>query len=211
MHHPLVTDTRSLLWVANQNCITPHVWTSRAPDLYQPDLCVFDLDPVGRGAGGPSRGRARAARPARRARIAELGEDVRLEGLSHRRAARRRGPASTRSRASRMRSARVLVKRDPGHLTQEFSKVDRAGRILVDTAATATVRRLPPLMRFAPARLRRSRRRARGQKLKAVTIVPQTFNLRTMAARVSEVGDLWKDMRRRGRSLRRAADRIRTL
>ena len=45
VHHPLVTDTRSLLWIANQNCITPHVWTSRAPRLYHPDICVFDLDP----------------------------------------------------------------------------------------------------------------------------------------------------------------------
>src|SRR5919108_5585153 len=26
-HHPLVYDTRALLWVANQNSITPHVWT----------------------------------------------------------------------------------------------------------------------------------------------------------------------------------------
>ena len=33
VHHPLVTDTKSLLWLANQNCITPHVWTSRAPNL----------------------------------------------------------------------------------------------------------------------------------------------------------------------------------
>ena len=31
VHHPVVTDTRSLLWLANQNSITPHVWTSRAP------------------------------------------------------------------------------------------------------------------------------------------------------------------------------------
>jgi len=45
VHHPLVTDERSLLWMANQNCITPHVWTSRAPGLYYPDICVFDLDP----------------------------------------------------------------------------------------------------------------------------------------------------------------------
>src|SRR5829696_386829 len=45
VHHPLVTDARSLLWLANQNSITPHVWTSRAPDLYHPDICVFDLDP----------------------------------------------------------------------------------------------------------------------------------------------------------------------
>ena len=45
VHHPIVTDARSLLWLANQNSITPHVWTSRAPDLYHPDICVFDLDP----------------------------------------------------------------------------------------------------------------------------------------------------------------------
>ena len=45
VHHPIVTDTRSLLWLVNQNCITPHVWTSRAPDVRHPDICVFDLDP----------------------------------------------------------------------------------------------------------------------------------------------------------------------
>src|SRR5687767_2838400 len=46
VNHPIVTDTRSLLWLANQNCITPHVWVSRAPNLYHPDICVFDLDPA---------------------------------------------------------------------------------------------------------------------------------------------------------------------
>ena len=45
VHHPLIDDHRSLMWLANQNCITPHVWTSRAPKVYQPDICVFDLDP----------------------------------------------------------------------------------------------------------------------------------------------------------------------
>jgi len=45
VHHPVVTDTRSLLWLTNQNTITQHVWTSRVPHLHRPDLCVFDLDP----------------------------------------------------------------------------------------------------------------------------------------------------------------------
>ena len=45
VHHPIVTDERSLLWVTNQNTITHHVWTSRVPNLYYPDICVFDLDP----------------------------------------------------------------------------------------------------------------------------------------------------------------------
>src|SRR5690349_16549533 len=45
VHHAIANDTRSLLWLANQNSITPHVWTSRTPHLERPDLCVFDLDP----------------------------------------------------------------------------------------------------------------------------------------------------------------------
>src|SRR5215218_7656737 len=45
VHHPIANDTRSLLWLANQNSITIHVWVSRVPRLYHPDICVFDLDP----------------------------------------------------------------------------------------------------------------------------------------------------------------------
>ena len=59
VHHPLVTDTRSLLWITNQNTITQHVWTSRAPELYHPDICVFDLDPSEDDAASGARGGAR--------------------------------------------------------------------------------------------------------------------------------------------------------
>ena len=45
VHHAIVNDVRALLWIANQNTITPHVWSSRVPNLYYPDICVFDLDP----------------------------------------------------------------------------------------------------------------------------------------------------------------------
>ncbi|HEV3494753.1 MAG TPA: non-homologous end-joining DNA ligase [Actinomycetes bacterium] len=35
-----------LAYLANQGCITPHVWLSRAPDIHHPDQMVFDLDPA---------------------------------------------------------------------------------------------------------------------------------------------------------------------
>src|ERR671910_2876239 len=43
--HAVGGETATLVWLANQNCITPHAWQSRAdrPDL--PDRLVFDLDP----------------------------------------------------------------------------------------------------------------------------------------------------------------------
>ena len=46
--HPVVNDERSLLWLANQNCITPHVWVSRVPSLQYPDICIFDVRMPGR-------------------------------------------------------------------------------------------------------------------------------------------------------------------
>jgi DNA primase len=39
-------------------------------------------------------------------------------------------------------------------------------------------------------------------------VAPQTFTLRTMSARIDAVGDLWADMPRRGRSLRKAVARL---
>ena len=38
-------DADTLRWLANQNCITPHVWTARRDKLDRPDRLVFDLDP----------------------------------------------------------------------------------------------------------------------------------------------------------------------
>ena len=32
VHYPLANDARSLQWMANQNTVTLHVWTSRMPD-----------------------------------------------------------------------------------------------------------------------------------------------------------------------------------
>ena len=41
----LCDDAATLVWIANQDCITQHVWFSRAGDLEHPDQLIFDLDP----------------------------------------------------------------------------------------------------------------------------------------------------------------------
>ena len=210
VHHPLVTDARSLLWMANQNSITPHVWTSRAPDVYQPDICVFDLDPADE---APDVLRAAALRL--RDLLAELDLPswvktsgskgfhivVPLDGKA--------GFGDVSSFAHRVGA--ILVSRDPQHLTQEFHKSDRGGRILVDTgrngysatfAAAYAVRAKPGAPVSAPCTWEELERGEAG---------PRTFTLRTMGNRVAAVGDLWSDMRRRRRSLRRAAEHVKRL
>ena len=41
----VVNSARALVYVANQACVTPHTWLSRAAALDEPDQLIFDLDP----------------------------------------------------------------------------------------------------------------------------------------------------------------------
>jgi bifunctional non-homologous end joining protein LigD len=44
--YPVCRTPDDLAYLANQGCLTPHVWLSRAPDIHHPDQMVFDLDPA---------------------------------------------------------------------------------------------------------------------------------------------------------------------
>jgi bifunctional non-homologous end joining protein LigD len=206
VHHPIVSDARSLLWLANQNCITPHVWTSRMPKLYQPDICVFDLDPA---QDDPGVLRSAALR------LRDLLEELRLPSVV--KTSGSKGfhivvPLDAEAGFDEVfrfahAVAAVLVRRDPEHLTQEFSKADRGGRIYVDTgrngysatiAAAYAVRARPGAPVSAPCA---------WEEVERGEVGPRTFTIRDMGARIAEVGDLWAEMR--GQSLRRAMEQVR--
>ena len=208
VHHPLANDTRSLLWLANQNSITIHVWPSRAPRLFYPDICVFDLDP----ANDEEPDVLRAAALRVRDLLLELGLQswvktsgskgfhiaVPLDG---------KADFGVVARFSHVVGS-VLVGLDPKHLTQEFSKADRRGRIYVDTgrneysatfAAPYAVRARPGAPVSAPCT---------WEELESGAVSPQTFRLRDMKARLDSVGDLWEGIYDKGQSLVAAVEKL---
>ena len=189
--------------------ITPHVSIARVPDLWHPDICVFDLDPSEDQPEILS-----AAAIALRDLLSELGLEswvktsgskgfhivVPLDGSAD------YGDVGRFASAVGMR----LVQRDPKHLTQEFSKADRGGRILVDTgrnayhatfAAAYSVRAKPGAPVSAPCTWDEIQYGAG----------PRSFSLRGMADRVSTAGDLWSEMLMRGQTLTPAIERLRRL
>jgi bifunctional non-homologous end joining protein LigD len=190
VHYALAGDRRSLAWLVNQNTIGIHVWPSRAPRIERPDICVFDLD--------PSREDADALRTAvlgLRDLLNEFGHPswVKTSGSKGFHVVVRLGPRATFDDSSRLASrvADAFVRRYPRLLTQEFSKADRAGRILVDIGrnrpgatfvAAYSVRAKPGAPVSAPCTWR---------EIESGRIGPQTFTVRTMAARVAADGDLW--------------------
>jgi bifunctional non-homologous end joining protein LigD len=199
VHYPLANDARSLQWMANQNTVTLHVWTSRMPDPWEPDVCVFDLDPA---ADDPEPLRTAALGLRDLLDQRGLPTAVKTSGSKgfHIVVPLKRTPYRAVGRFAAEIAAELIAWR-PDLVTQEFSKADRGGRIFVDigrnrpgatVAAAYTVRARPGAPVSAPCTWEEIERRTAG---------PRTFTLRTMAERLDAVGDLWKGLARRGVTL----------
>jgi len=202
VHHPVVTDMPSLLWTANQNTITHHVWSSRVPDLKHPDVCVFDLDP--------------STDDVESVRAAAIGLRDLLEKLTLPSWIKTTGSKgfhivvpldgeTAMGQVARFADGvgKLFVSLAPEALTQEFNKVDRRGRIYVDTGRNGYH------STFAAAYTVRARRGApvsapcTWTEIERGEIEPATFTIRNVLDRVQKLGDLWGDMRRRGKGLKR--------
>jgi bifunctional non-homologous end joining protein LigD len=210
VHHPIVTDKRSLLWITNQNTVTQHVWASRVPRLDYPDLCVFDLDPSADDAAA-----VRGAAIGLRDLLAELGLPswIKTSGSKGFHIVVPIDGKTGIDVVTRFANAvgTTFVSLAPDNLTQEFSKADRGGRIYVDTgrngysatfAAAYTVRAKPGAPVSAPCT---------WEEIERGDVGPRTLTLRNMPDRVARVGDLWADMRRRGRSLKGPLARLKAI
>jgi bifunctional non-homologous end joining protein LigD len=210
VHHPIVTDTRSLLWITNQNTITQHVWTSRVPRLHHPDLCVFDLDPS---ADDPDE--VRAAALGLRDLLDRLGLSswIKTSGSKGFHIVVPLDGKTAVGQVARFADGvgRLFVSLAPDRLTHEFSKADRQGRIYVDTgrngysatfAAAYTVRAKPRAPVSAPCT---------WDEVESGQVDPGTFTLRNMPDRVARHGDVWADLNRRKRSLKRPIEALRRL
>jgi bifunctional non-homologous end joining protein LigD len=193
VHYALANDRRSLRWLANQNTITMHVWASRVPHLYRPDVCVFDLDPS-RDEPDVLRDAALAVRDL----LLEHGVTswVKTSGSKGFHIVTKVAARATYDDSSTFAHslAAVLVQRRPKQLTLEFSKADRGGRILIDIgrnrpgatfAAAYTVRPRPGAPVSAPCT---------WEEVERGEVHPQTFTVRNMAERLAKVGDLWEEL-----------------
>ncbi len=207
VHHPVVTDLQSLLWTVNQNTITHHVWSSRVPDLKHPDVCVFDLDPSTDDVEAVRRAaidlRDLLGKLTLQSWIKTTGSKgfhivVPLDGKT---------PIGQVARFAGA-VGKVFVGLQPDALTQEFAKVDRHGRIYVDTGRNGYH------STFAAAYTVRARRGApvsapcTWTEVERGEVEPATFTVRNILERVQRLGDVWAEMRERGNSLKRAIELI---
>ncbi|MFP3940905.1 MAG: non-homologous end-joining DNA ligase [Thermoanaerobaculia bacterium] len=139
VRHVVCDDAATLVYLANQACITPHVWLSRVAHLERPDRLVLDLDPPeGGGRSGDDRGVDRLRCVARRTR--DLLDELDLPAFLMTTGSRgfhvvvplepAAGFDEVRELAAGV--ARHLARRHPDRLTVEHRKAKRGDRVFVD-------------------------------------------------------------------------------
>ncbi|MFJ6793543.1 non-homologous end-joining DNA ligase [Streptomyces sp. NPDC091268] len=136
VHHVLCDDTATLLYLADQGCVTAHRWLSKADRPDHPDRLVIDLDP-------PSQDFAPVRQAARALRV--LLEELDLPSLPMTTGSRglhvivpldRRAPfAEVRAFARDL--AAVLASRHPDRLSTAARKPARGGRLYLDVQRNA--------------------------------------------------------------------------
>ena len=203
--HAVCDDAATLVYLANQACITPHVWLSRVGRLDHPDRMVFDLDPSNGDAA-----RVRRAARAMRDTLEELGLVPFLTTTGS------RGfhvvvPLSREDDFDSVRGfardlARLLAGRDPERLTVEQRKENRGDRVFLDYLRNGYAQTAVPPYAV----------RARPGAPVATPIgwdelsgmEPRRYTIENLFQRLGQKQDPWASIDRHGRPIGEARDAL---
>jgi bifunctional non-homologous end joining protein LigD len=203
--HVLCEDTATLVYLADQACLTLHRFLAKADRPRCPDRMVFDLDPPGEDF-APVREAAR--------RLCALLDELRLPAALMTTGSRGLHvivPLDRRTDVDEVRDfarrvADTLADRHPGQLTTAPRKQDRGDRLYLDVQRNAyaqtavapyTVRARPGAPVATPID---------GSELDDPQLHAQRWTVTNIADRLTD--DPWQDVLRRGRSLRAAWRRM---
>jgi len=201
--HAVAREPATLPYMAGQNVITPHVWSSRIDMLDRPDHLVMDLDPSGN-AFSDIRAAAR-----------EAGDALRDKGLQpfamvtgsrgiHVLVPLRRTAGYDRVRDFARTLAEELVDAHPDKLTLEHRIEKRGDRIYLDVLRNAKVHTVAAPYAVRPRPGAPVATPLHWDELSDSSLTPTRWTIETLFHRLDDLGgDPWGDLRRHARALPR--------
>lgn len=197
----LANDAATLVYLAGQNVVTPHIWLSRVSDLRRPDRLIIDLDPSPGVRFAEVRAATRAA--GERLRDAGLATFAMVTGSRgvHVVCPLRPQAPFTAVHGFARALAEAMVAQDPAHLTLEWHRAERGRRIYLDVNRIAYAQHV-----VAPYGVR-ARPRApvampiAWDELDDARLRPDRWTVRTAAGRLDSDGDAWAGIGRQARRL----------
>lgn len=198
--YALCNDAATLVYLANQLCITPHVWLSRVNDVNRPDRLIFDLDPSSkRSVSSPKNfvGVKKAA-----LLLKDLLDEIGL--ISYPMLTGSRGlhvvvPLKRKYDFDEVRAfakeiAHFLVEANPRFLTIEVRKEKRRGRIFVDYLRNSFGQTAVAPYAVRPKQGAPVATPITWQELRSSGMHAQRFNVKNIFKRLSIKKDPWKDI-----------------
>ena len=201
----VVDDRRSLVYLAQQACITPHTWLCTTKALEEPDQLVFDLDPS-----DDDLAKVRRATRLTGELLGELGLTTYLKTTGsrgyHVLVPLRPSLGFDEVRAFARRCAEVLVERAPDLLTIEQRKANRGDRVYVDIGRNAYGQTAVPAYAV--------RARPGAPVSTPITwdelsrVEPAQFTISSVRRRLARRDCPWAEVRRHAQTLTRAKKKL---
>jgi bifunctional non-homologous end joining protein LigD len=197
----LARDAATLVYLAGQNVITPHIWLSRADRPREPDRLIIDLDP----SPGVSFTEVRAA-------ARDAGERLRDCGLAayamvtgsrgvHVVSPLRRGPGFGEVHGFARALAEAMVAAHPEQLTLEWHRNERGARIYLDVNRINYAQHAVAPYGVRPRPNGPVAMPVHWAELSDRHLAPDRWTIATAADRLHSEGDAWKGIARSARKL----------
>lgn len=189
----LCQNRESLMYIANQACITPHIWLSTRDKPQYPDRIIFDLDP----------GEKTTFKMIQQTalRLHELLDDHKIPSFVMTTGSRglhiiipiKKTITFETSHAIALYFAKQLLQENPTQLTLEIRKNKRHGKMFIDTLRntyghTSVVPYAVRPLEHAPIATPLLWKEVADPKL-----TPQLYTIATIFKRLKKVKNVWKD------------------
>ncbi len=209
-NYVLINNVATLVYLANQAMIAPHVWLSRVDKLDYPDRMIFDLDPSGKEFNMVQKGALLIKNFLDELNLPSFVMTTGSRGL-HVVIPLRRVHTFDWIRSFAYDLASIMVQCYPDLFTLEMRKVKRKELVFIDILRNAFgqtgiapygVRPKPGAPVATPIE---------WKEVKSSQLRPNKYTIKNLFKRIDKVGDLWKGIDKKAVSLknvRNVLDRI---
>jgi len=204
----ICNDEATLVYLANQACITPHLWLSRVDKLDYPDRMIFDLD--------PSSGKSFASVLKLAGELKVILEDIGLTPYAMLTGSRgvhvvvplKRTNSFDVVRAFARDVGQLVVEKYPKIATMEARKSKRRGRVFIDVLRNAYGQTA-----VAPYAVRAHEGApvatpVTWRELLQGRITSQQYTIKTIGRRLARINDPWHAMKQHASTLRGPRKRL---
>lgn len=204
----ICNDEETLVYLANQACITPHIWLSRKDKIDYPDRLIFDLD--------PSRDDFSEVISAAKKIGNFLKEDLSLPVYIMTTGSRgihlvvplKREHTFDQVRAFAQKIARYLEDQYPEEMTTAVRKNKREDKLFLDVARNGKGQTAVTPYAVRPIEGAPVATPLDWDELDKASLSAQTYTIKNIFRRLGSKDDPWKDIDSKATSLKKAMEKL---